>query len=385
MKDAAGQTVSLRIAGTSSAGERGGVRRVGHGDHLPRLPRRLRGEPRRATRRRRRRRRAPPAERRRGRRGGAEESSSRRATRRTRRRATRRRRSCARSRSSASGARRRTRRSSARSSTAATSSRRARRSSRRSSRSRSSRCSSSTSAGWSTTASPRAWRTTSTGSPPATRSASSGCAASTSASGDGNGPARARLRPRRDRRARDQLDRRSATAIVLRVGRYGPYLERDEQRANVPDDLVPDELTVEKAEELLAQPSGDRELGVDPETGRADRRAHRPLRPVRDRGARGGLEGEAADRVALQVDVARHRHPRRRAAAAVAPARPRRRPDGEEVTARNGRYGPYVQQGKESRSLESEEQLFTIDARRGARAARAAEAAPRRAPGRSRR
>src|SRR5207248_2348572 len=56
--------------------------------------------------------------------------------------------------------------------------------------------------------------------------------------------------------------------IVLRVGRYGPYLERDGRRANVPDDMVPDELTLEKAEELLAQPSGDRELGVDPETGR---------------------------------------------------------------------------------------------------------------------
>src|SRR5205823_515257 len=57
--------------------------------------------------------------------------------------------------------------------------------------------------------------------------------------------------------------------IVLRVGRYGPYLERNGQRANVPDDIVPDELTIEKAEELLAQPSGERELGVDPETGNA--------------------------------------------------------------------------------------------------------------------
>ena len=57
--------------------------------------------------------------------------------------------------------------------------------------------------------------------------------------------------------------------IVLRVGRYGPYLERDGQRASVPEELAPDELTVERAEELLAQPSGDRELGIDPETGRA--------------------------------------------------------------------------------------------------------------------
>ena len=56
--------------------------------------------------------------------------------------------------------------------------------------------------------------------------------------------------------------------IVVRVGRYGPYLERDEQRVNVPDDIAPDELTVEKAEELFNQPNGDVLLGTDPDTGR---------------------------------------------------------------------------------------------------------------------
>src|SRR5205823_3105193 len=45
--------------------------------------------------------------------------------------------------------------------------------------------------------------------------------------------------------------------IVVRVGRYGPYLERDGQRVNVPEDIAPDELTVEKAEELFSQPNGD--------------------------------------------------------------------------------------------------------------------------------
>ena len=54
---------------------------------------------------------------------------------------------------------------------------------------------------------------------------------------------------------------------MVRVGRYGPYLERDGQRANVPEDLAPDELTPERAEELLSQPSGDKLLGTDPETG----------------------------------------------------------------------------------------------------------------------
>ena len=57
--------------------------------------------------------------------------------------------------------------------------------------------------------------------------------------------------------------------IVVRVGRYGPYLQRGEDRAPIPDDLAPDELTIERASELLAAPSGDRELGTDPETGLA--------------------------------------------------------------------------------------------------------------------
>ena len=148
--------------------------------------------------------------------------------------------------------------------------------------------------------------------------------------------------------------------IVLRVGRYGPYLERDGQRASVPEELAPDELTVERAEELLAQPSGDRELGTDPETGR----------PITARTGRYGpyvtevlpedakekprtaslFKTMSLDTVTLEDALRLLRLPR---VVGVAP-------DGEEVVARNGRYGPYVQQGKESRSLESEEQLFTI-------------------------
>ena len=61
--------------------------------------------------------------------------------------------------------------------------------------------------------------------------------------------------------------------IILRVGRYGPYVQRgpdgeeSSQRASVPEDMAPDELTVEKAEELLAAPSGDRDLGTHPDSG----------------------------------------------------------------------------------------------------------------------
>src|SRR4029453_6842703 len=72
----------------------------------------------------------------------------------------------------------------------------------------------------------------------------------------------------------DEIDARELNSfpvgadIVVRVGRYGPYLERGDQRTNLPADLAPDELTVEKAEELLSAPSGDKILGTDADTGR---------------------------------------------------------------------------------------------------------------------
>jgi DNA topoisomerase-1 len=149
--------------------------------------------------------------------------------------------------------------------------------------------------------------------------------------------------------------------ITVRVGRYGPYLERGEQRANIPDDVVPDELTVEKAEELLAQPSGERELGSDPETGRAIVARSGRYGPYvtevledaasKEKPRTGSLfKSMSLDTVTLDDALRLLSLPR-----VVGVAE-----DGEEVTARNGRYGPYVQKGAESRSLESEEQLLTI-------------------------
>ena len=120
------------------------------------------------------------------------------------------------------------------------------------------------------------------------------------------------------------------SGIVLRVGRYGPYVEdKDERRANVPEDLPPDELTVEKAQELLAQPSGvEHELGTAPDTGLKVVAKAGPVRTVRDRGAAGGRaeEREAADRVAAEVDGTGQHRPRRRDEAAVAAAGGRQGP-----------------------------------------------------------
>jgi len=149
--------------------------------------------------------------------------------------------------------------------------------------------------------------------------------------------------------------------ITVRVGRYGPYLERGEQRANIPDDVVPDELTIAKAEELLAQPSGEIELGVDPQTERqvvARNGRYGPyVTEVLEDGSKEKprtaslFKSMALDTITLDDALKLLSLPR-----VVGVAE-----DGEEVTARNGRYGPYVQKGKESRSLETEEQLLTID------------------------
>ena len=111
--------------------------------------------------------------------------------------------------------------------------------------------------------------------------------------------------------------------IVVRVGRYGPYLERGDSRASLPDEIAPDELTPEKAEELLARPSDERSLGENPETGRPVVLRNGRYGPYVTRGPARGRRREAAHGVALPVDVARDGHARGRAAAALASTRRR--------------------------------------------------------------
>lgn len=165
----------------------------------------------------------------------------------------------------------------------------------------------------------------------------------------------------------DEIDARAVNSIpigdgiVLRVGRYGPYLERGEERASVPDDMAPDELTVDRAKELLARPSGDRTLGVDPATGRAivvrDGRYGPYVSEVPEEGATGKprtaslLSTMTVDTVTLEDALRLLTLPRTLEA-----------PDGEEILVANGRYGPFIKKGSETRSLASEEQLFTVTA-----------------------
>jgi len=149
--------------------------------------------------------------------------------------------------------------------------------------------------------------------------------------------------------------------IVARVGRYGPYLQRGEDRVSIPDDLAPDELTVERAESLLEAPSSDRTLGKDPETGL----------PVQVRAGRFGpyvqlgelVEGGPKPRtsslfasmapatVTFEQALDLLRIPR------VVGADPH---TAEEIVAHNGKFGPYLKKGTDTRSLTSEDQILSI-------------------------
>jgi DNA topoisomerase-1 len=151
----------------------------------------------------------------------------------------------------------------------------------------------------------------------------------------------------------------AGTDIVVRVGRYGPYLERDGQRVNVPGDIAPDELTPEKAAELFDQPNSDVVLGTDPDSGHQivakSGRFGPYVTEVLPEGATGKprtsslLKSMRLDSVTLEDALRLLTLPRTLGEL-----------DGEPVTAQNGRYGPYVKKGTDSRSLDSEEQLFTL-------------------------
>ena len=149
--------------------------------------------------------------------------------------------------------------------------------------------------------------------------------------------------------------------IVVRVGRYGPYLERDGQRVNVPDDIAPDELTVEKAEELFNQPNEDVLLGTDPDSGLPVIAKAGRFGPYVTEQLPEGAPASAKPRTAsLLKSMALDTVTLDDALKLLSLPRTLGELDGEPVTVQNGRYGPYAKKGTDSRSLESEEQLFTF-------------------------
>ncbi|MDO5672899.1 MAG: type I DNA topoisomerase [Actinomycetaceae bacterium] len=176
-----------------------------------------------------------------------------------------------------------------------------------------------------------------------------------------------------------------AEGVTLRVGRYGPFLEAGDRRASVPDELPPDELTAEKAQELLTAAADDgRELGVHPETGRMlVAKAGRfgpyitevipedpPSEEETDAAAGTGAKKPARKKAAAKVKPRTASLFKSMSLATVTledavqllslPRVVGVSADGVEITAQNGRYGPYLKKGTDSRSLTEESQLLTL-------------------------
>ena len=150
------------------------------------------------------------------------------------------------------------------------------------------------------------------------------------------------------------------TDVVVRVGRYGATLQRGEERRPVPAETEPDALTIERALELLAEGTGDREVGVDPETGLTVLARLGRFGPYVQLGAQGEVEGrpktaslfETMTPATVTLDEALR--------LLSLPRVLGQDPAGNEVTAQGGRYGPYLKSGTDTRSLPDEPSLFTV-------------------------
>ncbi len=164
--------------------------------------------------------------------------------------------------------------------------------------------------------------------------------------------------------------------IEIRVGRFGAYLQQgqgeDRKFANIPEEMAPDELTLAKAIELLAKPSGERKLGIDPETG---------LEVIAKSGRFGAYITEVFPEEVVEEGAKKKRKkkdaPKPKTASLLSTmtldtidlkdalrllSLPRTLGtyQNEPITVQNGRYGPYMKHGTDSRTLTSEDQLFSI-------------------------
>jgi DNA topoisomerase I len=158
------------------------------------------------------------------------------------------------------------------------------------------------------------------------------------------------------------------TDVVVRVGKYGAFLERGEERVSLPDDLAPDELTPVKVADLMAH-AGDRELGQAPDNGRTVQ-------------VKSGRFGPYVTELltSAEEELTGRKRPKPRTASLLKTMSPDTvtladavrllslprtvgvHPEsGEPITAHNGRYGPYLMHSGDSRSLPDEESIFSIN------------------------
>jgi DNA topoisomerase-1 len=150
--------------------------------------------------------------------------------------------------------------------------------------------------------------------------------------------------------------------IVARIGRYGPYVERGEERGSIPEDLAPDEVTVEKAAELIGQQNaGDKIFGTDPATGLTVYGRTGRFGPYVQLGEQEDGSKEKPKRASLFKSMTLDELGLDDALKLLSLPRSVGTDDeGVEILALNGRYGPYIQRGNDRRSLESEDQLFAL-------------------------
>ena len=154
----------------------------------------------------------------------------------------------------------------------------------------------------------------------------------------------------------------SGEAVVARIGRYGPYVQKGDERASIPDDVAPDELTVEKAVELIeTQNVGDKIFGTDPDSGLTVYGKVGRFGPYVQLGEQEEGSKEKPKRASLLKSMTMDELSMEDALQLLSlPRTVGQDDDGVDILALNGRYGPYIQRGDDKRSLETEEQLFTL-------------------------